>query len=112
MKSAIQLIRETDRGQLLRDFEGALEEIITDIENHNGAGTGEITIKLTIKAKGDAYIVAGDLKHKVPKRQRVEALFFFDGEQGELTRKDPRQPDLPSVVDADELNRRRSNVES
>lgn len=110
MKSAIQLIRETDRGNLLRDFEQALEDIVNDCEVHGG-GTGTIDIKLTIKSKSDAYIVTGELKHKLPKRPRLEAMFFFDADEGELTRRDKRQPDIPAVVEADELNRRRGRAD-
>lgn len=109
MKSAIQLIREADRGQLMTDFEEALEEIVEGIESYGG--TGEITIKLKLKKKGDAYLVASELRHNVPQPPRVEALFFFNVDERELTRKDPRQPVLPSVVHADELNRRRSSDE-
>lgn len=104
MKSAIQLIREADRGQLLTDFEGALDEIINAIELYGGAG--EINIKLKIKKRGDAYMVSSELKRAVPEPPRVDALFFFDPEKAELTRKDPRQPDLPAVVEADFRNKR------
>ena len=106
MKSAIQLIREADRGKLLDDFEGALAEIVAAIEQHDG--TGDITIKLKLKKKGDAYLIGSELKFSAPTPPRVEALFFFDDEEGELTRSNPRQPQLPSVVDADTLNRRRN----
>lgn len=102
MKSAIQLIREADRGQLLTDFEGALAEIINAVELHGGSG--EIAIKLKIKKRGDAYMVSSELKHAVPQPPRVDALFFFDPSTAELTRKDPRQPDLPAVVEADFRN--------
>jgi len=105
MKSAIQLIREADRGQLLTDFEGSLDEIINAIELHGGVG--EINIKLKIKKRGDAYMVSSELKHQVPQPPRVDALFFFDPEKAELTRKDPRQPDLPAVVEADFKNSQR-----
>lgn len=109
MKSAIQLIREADRGQLLTDFEGALDEIVNAIELHGGVG--EINIKLKIKKRGDAYMVSSELKSAIPQPPRVDALFFFDADKAEFTRKDPRQPDLPMVVDADFRNNRGSAAE-
>lgn len=47
MKAAIQIIREADRGQLLTDLQGGLDEIVNGIEQHGGQG--EIVIKLKIK---------------------------------------------------------------
>jgi hypothetical protein len=109
MKSVMQLIREADRGQLLDDAEQALQEIVNAIEMHGGAG--EMTFKFKVKKKGDAYLIGSEMKHSVPQPPRVEALFFFDADEGELTRKDPRQPQLQSVVDADSFNRRRNPSE-
>lgn len=102
MKSFIQIIRQGDRGQLLQDCEKALEDIITAINSYGG--TGSITIKAKIKGKGDAFVVSTELKHEIPAPPRTDAMFFYDTEQGELTRRDPRQPDLPAVVEADFKN--------
>ncbi len=107
MKSAIQLIREVDRGQLLHDFEAALDDIVEAVEAHGGKGS--ITIKLSLSRKSDAYEVKGDLKFDVPQPPRLGAIFFFDSGAGELTRKDPRQPDLPAIVEADFNNSRKDN---
>ena len=107
MKSAIQLIREVDRGQLLHDFEDALDRIVEAVERHGGKGS--ITIKLSLSRKSDAYEVKGDLKYDVPQPPRLGAIFFFDAGAGELTRQDPRQPDLPAIVEADFTNTRKDN---
>lgn len=105
MKSAIQLIREADRGQLLTDFEGALEEIIQAVENHGGKGT--ITIKIGLSKRNEAYVIDSKLDHSVPQPPRLPVIMFFNAEQGEFSRADPRQPTLPAVVDADFSNGRR-----
>lgn len=112
MKAAIQIIREADRGQLLQDFQQGLDDIVNAIETAHGHGKGQITITLDIKAKGDAYQIDGKLKVKVPEPERLATTMFFDADQGELTRRDPRQPDLPSVVDADFRNGVRGARES
>lgn len=98
----MQIIREADRGRLLQDGDKVLEEIVHAITAYGG--TGEISIKMKIKAKGDAFPIATELKYSVPQPPRTEALFFFDQENGELSRRDPRQPDLPAVVEADFKN--------
>ncbi|WP_287380909.1 hypothetical protein [Mesorhizobium sp.] len=53
MKSLIQIIREADRKKLVDDAEDALAEIRNAIDQHGGSG--EITIKLKLKKKGDAF---------------------------------------------------------
>jgi len=108
MKAAMELIREADRGKLLGDLQQGLDDIVSAIEANRGAGTGEITLKIKIKSKAEgSYTITHDLGVKVPKPARADMLMFL-GDDGELQRADPRQPALPSVVDADEFNRRRT----
>ncbi|MER9217898.1 hypothetical protein NKI48_03035 [Mesorhizobium sp. M0644] len=47
----------------------------------------------------------------MPQPPRVESIFFFDSDQEEFTRKDPRQPEMPVVVEADFNNKRRNPQE-
>lgn len=105
MKSLIQIIREADRKKLVDDAQDALDKIRAAIDEHGGSG--ELTIKLKIKKKGDAFIFGSELKHTVPQPPRVESIFFFNADEGEFSRTDPRQPDLPVVVDAEFANRRK-----
>ena len=105
MKSFIQIIREADRKKLVDDAEDALEQIRAAIDAHGGSG--EVTIKLKVKKKGDAFIFGSELKFNIPQPPRVESIFFFNDEAGEFSRKDPRQPDLPAVVEADFKNPRK-----
>jgi hypothetical protein len=107
MKSFVQIIRQGDRGQLLNDAEKALDDIVTAINSYGGTGT--ISLKIKVKGKGDAFEIQSELKHEVPQPPRTASLFFFDGETQDLTRRDPRQPDLPVVVDADFKNGIRRN---
>lgn len=102
MKAAIQIIREADRGQLLDDLQKSLDDIVTAINSHGGEG--KIVITLKVKAKGDAFQVSSALDVKVPMPPRLDSIMFFDPDRGELTRADPRQPVMPSVVEADFRN--------
>lgn len=105
MKSIIQILREADRKKLVDDAESALEEIRSAIDQHGGSG--EITIKLKVKKKGDAFIFGSELKFNVPQPPRVESIFFYDDDASEFSRKDPRQPEMPVVVEADFKNPRK-----
>lgn len=107
MQGAFQLLREADRGQLMVDLDEALADIANAIEK-NGGGKGKISIDLTIEAKAEgAYQIASKLTVKIPQPPRLPALLFREEDSGEFTRRDPRQPVMPSVVDADFANGRR-----
>ena len=109
MKAAIQMIREADRGQLVPDLQQGLDDIVKAIEEARGAGKGSITLKFDISSPAPGtYEVKSKLDVKVPGRQRSPSLMYLDSESGELSRNDPRQPALPSVVEADFRNRRSS----
>lgn len=107
MKAVIQVIREADRGQLLTDMEQGLTDICNEIEKRGGAGGGEITIKIKVGCKSEgAYDFKTSLKVTISEPPRLPMIMFRDEDSGELSRKDPRQPDLPVVVDADFKNGR------
>jgi len=106
MKAAIQMIREADRGQLLHDFQHGVDQIVQAIEDAHGAGKGKLTLTFEITSEvPGAFTIASKLDVKVPQPKRLDAQFFLS-DAGELSRTDPRQPVLPSVVRADEMNRR------
>lgn len=104
MKAAMQIIRDADRGQLLTDMQFGLDDIANAIEK-NGGGVGEITLSFKIKPKAaGAYEIASKLDIKIPQPSRLPAIMFREEDSGEFTRRDPRQPDLPVVVEADFRN--------
>ncbi|MET3925571.1 HKD family nuclease [Devosia sp. 2618] len=105
VSSLQNIIAEADRGQLLADAEDAIEEILTALSDEHDR-TGEVTIKVKFKTKNGAVQIMPELAHKLSKPERLATVMFLS-DDGELTRRDPRQPVMPSVVDADELNRRR-----
>jgi len=110
MKVAFQMIREADRGQLLIDAQTALDQIVQAIEDAHGVGKGKITLTFEITSEvPGAFTIDGKLDFKVPQPKRLGAQFFLS-DSGELSRTDPRQPVLPSVVRADQMNLRQSAV--
>lgn len=106
VSSLQNIIAEADRGQLLDDAEMAIEEILTALSNEHDR-TGELTIKVEFKTKNGAVQIMPELTHKLSKPERLATVMFLN-DSGELSRRDPRQPVMSSVVDADEINRRRS----
>lgn len=106
MSSIQNIIAEADRGQLLTDADFAIEEIMTALAD-DYERSGVITIKIKFKTKNGAVQIQPELEHKLSKPERVVTLMFLTGD-GELSRRDPRQPAMPIVTEADELNRRRT----
>lgn len=101
----IQMIRDLDRGRLLADMQDGMSRIVDAIEAARGAGTGEIVLKIKVRSKSEGtYHLVPTLKVTVPEPTRAEMVTFLDEQSGELMRRDPRQPDLPSVVEADFRN--------
>jgi hypothetical protein len=107
-KSIMEVLRRIDRGQFLNDLDQAIRDGALAIEE-NGGGSASLTIKIKMKskAKTDAMQISGELATTLPKRVRIDAIMFLDPETSEIGALDKRQPALPSVVDADELNERR-----
>lgn len=107
VSSLQNIIAEADRGQLLEDAEDAIEEILTALADEHDR-TGEVTVKIKFKTKNGAVQILPELAHKLSKPERLATVMFL-GDNGVLTRRDPRQPVHPSVSEADELNRRRQS---
>jgi hypothetical protein len=106
VSSLQNIIAEADRGQLLEDAEEAIEDILAALADEHDR-TGEVTVKIKFKTKNGAVQIVPELAHKLSKPERLVTTMFL-GDNGVLTRRDPRQPVHPSVAEADELNRRRT----
>jgi hypothetical protein len=102
MSSIQNIIAEADRGQLLEDAEMAIQEILTALADEHDR-TGEVTIKVKFKTKNGAVQIMPELQHKLSKPERLATVMFLN-DDGELSRRDPRQPVMPSVVEADFAN--------
>lgn len=102
MSSIQNIIAEADRGQLRTDTDFAIEEILTAL-NDDYERTGEVTIKVKFATKNGVVQILPELSHKLSKPARV-VTFMFLTDDGELSRRDPRQPVMPSVVEADFAN--------
>lgn len=103
MSSIQNIIAEADRGQLRMDADYAIEEILTAL-NDDAERKGEVTIKITFKTKNGVVQVKPSLGHKISEPARLVTTMFLT-EDGELSRRDPRQPVMPEVVKADFENR-------
>lgn len=85
-------VAEQRRGELDTELADALREVAEHVAIHGKAGTLTLTIGVKPASKGDlsAVVVLDDVKTKLPRGDRSEAVWFIDGE-GDLRRHDPRQ---------------------
>lgn len=59
---------------------------------------GSITLKLTLAAKAGGVIVSPQVATKAPEGKE-SGQFFFLAADGSLSRRDPNQPQLPTMED-------------
>lgn len=59
---------------------------------------GTLTLKLTVQAKGGGVVVTPGLKLSPPESKDGGQFFYVDAE-GNLSRRDPNQPQLPTMED-------------
>lgn len=96
----IDTLRDLEAGHLLDEL-SATQHSLVDAIRLAGKG-GELTIKLTYKPDGSGQMtIKADVKAKEPVLSRGTSLFFLTPE-GNLTRKDPRQQEIPLRSVADE----------
>lgn len=89
----IDTLRDIEAGGLLDELSETQHSLI-DAIRLTGKG-GELTIKLAYKPDGNGQMtIKADVKTKEPALSRGTSLFFLTPE-GNLTRRDPRQQDLP-----------------
>lgn len=88
-------VQEQRGGLLHSELSELLAQLTRDVV-HEGKG-GTLTLKITIapsKAKYGPLVISDDVVMKAPQPER-DAAFFYADEAGNLSRRDPRQPELP-----------------
>lgn len=89
----IDTLRDIEAGHLLDELTDAQHSLVDAIRLTGKQG--ELTIKLVYKPDGAGQMtIKADIKSKEPALSRGTSLFFLTPE-GNLTRKDPRQQEMP-----------------
>lgn len=91
-------IAEVEDGELHADLSRQLQNLIAELHEGRAVGQSRATGKLTVTfdfALADGVVeVRADIASKTPKRPRGRSIFWVTPENN-LTRRNPRQPDLP-----------------
>lgn len=93
------LVGSITGGDLLKELSETNKTVLTTLEDHarDTCGTAGGTLTLVLKYKVErngAVRIEADVATKLPKLLRAADHFFTNG-KGALSRKDPRQQELP-----------------
>lgn len=97
-KEFTQTLREVRDGDLVAELTDKMRQLVEAVRGTDRGGS--ITVKLTLKPmkKGiGMYTVEDEVKLASPEPERESTTFMFVTADNELTRRDPRQPELPGV---------------
>lgn len=95
----LDLLRQQERGALLADAEEALIEVIEAVQRTGKAGKLTLTLKVQGHKDGideAALYIAAAITPYPPAPERKHTLWF--GVDGRLSRRDPRQAELPTFT--------------
>lgn len=95
--SVMSLLQALGDGRVMDDFHERLHELLMAVQiSHK---KGKVVLTVTVKPTKDAEVpraeVHGDVTAKIPHIERSSELFYLT-EEYRLSRRNPRQPVLPS----------------
>lgn len=103
-------LQEQRNGLLHSELSERLADLVAAIAEHEKGGTLTLTLAIKPSKVYGAVEVEDTVKVKAPEADRDAGLFFADS-HGNLSRRDPRQPELPlrdATNDAATTSNRRS----
>ena len=83
---------EQRNGALAVELGEALNELVEAVTETTKEGS--LTLVIKIKPEGAVLLVSDDVRLKLPAVKSAASIFYADAGNN-LTRKDPRQPELP-----------------
>lgn len=87
-------LQEQRRGELHQELSEGLAELVAAVMEHDKAGTLQLTLKVKPAGDGEQVHVIDTVKVSAPKADNKPSIFFAD-DAGNLSRRNPRQPELP-----------------
>lgn len=92
-------LREQSKGALHEELSVGLHDLVEAVTATGRAGSITLTLKIKPATKGntDSLLVAENVTVKAPTPDRGESIFFVD-DNGNLSRRNPSQPELPLAV--------------
>jgi hypothetical protein len=94
LKPITDWLNEHRDGELMIEATEVLTDLVRRVQTTGR--NGSMSIVLTVKAAGDMVAVVDDVTVKPPKVDREVKSYFVD-DDGNLSRSNPRQPELPGL---------------
>lgn len=101
-ETVVTVLGRADHGQLLDDANDLLSQITKAVKETGGKGKLTISIEVRTVKKTDALELSANVKADLPLPTRSSEL-YFSNEDGRVSRKDPRQPDLPGTENVQKI---------
>lgn len=99
------VLQELARGQVHDELSRKLHDLVDAVTEHGVKGTLTLSMTVAPIAKGDVSVltVSGTVASKPPTASQTSA--FFVDRQGNLSRRDPKQPEISGLALADNPGR-------
>lgn len=89
-----EVITDLDHGRVNAELGRKLAKIVEAVEKTGKEG--KLTLQIKVKKEGEMCMVHVEATSKRPEHPMMPSLFFF-GEDGRITREDPRQLTLREI---------------
>lgn len=97
------VLAEHRKGMTMLELSRLLAEVTAAVVEHKKPGS--VTLKINIRplASDGTVVLSDEIQAKVPTADRASSIFYAD-DNGNLTRSNPNQPELPgmTVIDGGE----------
>lgn len=96
-RSFVDTLRDLRGGEVLEQLDGQLQELVQAVQSTSAGGQLTLTIIVApTKGAAEAVVVKDQIKLKKPEIKSSGTLMFPTPE-GNLSRKHPKQDDLPGI---------------
>jgi len=98
IRSFVETLKDIRHGDVIGDLTVNLLDVVTAVRATGGTGVLTLQIKVKPFSKGDLSTLAitDDVKIKLPRAEKGVSVLFAD-DRNQLTRTDPRQPELSGL---------------
>lgn len=101
MHAFTQLLSEIRSGEAIEQYGAELATLVAAVRETGKKGAITLTIDIKPASKGDdmTLVISDKIKLSMPEPERGQTV-MYGNEDGTLSRRDPRQPDMLTLRDA------------
>lgn len=92
-------LQEHRKQGLHNEASEGLQELVSAVGEHKKQGTLTLTVTVKPGEVDGTFVITDKVAVKAPEAERPASIFYSD-DRGNLSRRDPRQAEIPGVRDA------------